>query len=147
MVTATMLNIRNYVDVEFHVSFWRHFVKTILDLAYFYIRNIFLRSVLGAMWAKTRGSSMKMVHFPPAVSSSSSCPDGTVASASLLLQVGVSALPGARGRSHSRRRSPRATSAARRRATAPSSPGPATTGQSCRGREAARAAARTGTSR
>ena len=39
-----MIKIRNYVDVEFHVSFWRHFVKTLLTLVYFYIRDIFLRS-------------------------------------------------------------------------------------------------------
>ena len=39
-----MIKIRNYVDVEFHVSFWRHFIKTFLTLVYFYIRDIFLRS-------------------------------------------------------------------------------------------------------
>ena len=39
-----MIKIRNYVDVDFHVSFWRHFVKTLLTLGYLYIRDIFLRS-------------------------------------------------------------------------------------------------------
>ena len=39
-----MIKIRNYVDVEFHLSFWRHFVKTLLTLAYFYIRDILIRS-------------------------------------------------------------------------------------------------------
>ena len=41
---ATMIKIRNYVDVDFHVSFWRHFVKTLLTLGYLYIRDIFFRS-------------------------------------------------------------------------------------------------------
>ena len=43
-LAAAMIKIRNYVDVEFHVSFWRHFVKTILTLAYFYVWDIFIRS-------------------------------------------------------------------------------------------------------
>lgn len=41
-----MIKIRNYVDVDFHVSFWRHFVKTLLTLGYLYIRDIFLRVLL-----------------------------------------------------------------------------------------------------
>ena len=39
-----MIKIRDYLDVEFHVTFWRHFVTTLLNLGFLYIRDIFLRS-------------------------------------------------------------------------------------------------------
>jgi len=92
-----MIKIRNYVDVEFHVSFWRHFIKTFLTLVYFYIRDIFLRVVLFFVsgWCRRKrkfvsppGRSLRAARRARQISLSAAGPSGNVGNGSVVTGAG-----------------------------------------------------------